>query len=449
MLFGIFDTGFSEFYWGHAVMLAVGLILVALGTIRKWEPLLLVPIGFGMILVNLPLGGLMDYKAEVTAADSATVAAVLVEDRDHVEEGEVIYELLLDDGITQDVVSPVDGEVHGLLSEGEAVAPGNVVVTITTREDTGVPAGLFTMIFHYGIQWEIIPPLIFVGLGAMTDFGPVIANPRVLILGGAAQFGVCAAFFLALLLPWFDFGIEEASSIGIIGGADGPTAVYLTNKLAPELLGTVALAAYTYMAMVPLIQPPVIRLLTSKSERAIYMKPQIREVSRAERIIFPFVVAIVIILLVPKSAPLIGCFMFGNLLHVCGVTDRLSHTASGSLMDTLTIFLGLAIGGVMTAERFLVAESLAIFVLGVFAFAFATAAGVIAGKLMNRVSKEPINPMIGAAGVSAVPMSARVIQRMGQEENKRNFLLMHAMGPNIAGVIGTAVIAGVFLGMLG
>jgi oxaloacetate decarboxylase beta subunit len=320
---------------------------------------------------------------------------------------------------------------------------------MSTREDTGVPEGLFAMIFHYGIQWEIIPPLIFLGLGAMTDFGPVIANPKTILLGGAAQFGVCAAFFVALVLPGFDFAVEEASAIGIIGGADGPTAVYLTNKLAPELIGTIALAAYTYMAMVPLIQPPVIRLLTTQKERAIYMKPQIREVSQVEKVVFPFLVAIVIILLVPKSAPLIGCFMFGNLLHVCGVTDRLAHTASGSLMDVLTIFLGLSIGGVMTAERFLVGESLAIFALGVFAFAFATAAGVMAGKLMNWVSSEPINPMIGAAGVSAVPMSSRVVQRMGQEANKRNFLLMHAMGPNIAGVIGTAVIAGVFLGILG
>ncbi len=362
-------------------MLLIGGSLVYAGIARKWEPLLLVPIGFSIILVNLPLGGLMEAEGELLSG--------------------------------------------------------------------GTPLGLIARIFHYGIQWEIIPPLIFLGLGAMTDFGPLIANPKTLLLGAAAQFGVFFVFIVALLLPWFDFGIKEACSIGIIGGADGPTTIYLTNKLAPELLGATVISAYTYMAMVPLIQPPVIRLLTSKRERAIYMKPQLREVSRLEKLLFPFIVAIAIILIVPKSAPLIGCFMFGNLLQVSGVTDRLSRTASEAFMDILTIFLGLSIGGIMTAERFLVPKALAIFALGLVAFAAATAFGVLAGKLMNRISKEPINPMIGAAGVSAVPMSARVIQRMGQEANPRNFLLMHAMGPNVAGVIGTATVAGVFLGMVG
>lgn len=380
-MFGLFETGFSQLGWGQVVMLLIGGSLVYVGIARKWEPFLLVPIGFSIILVNLPLGGLMEAEGELLSG--------------------------------------------------------------------GTPLGLIARIFHYGIQWEIIPLLIFLGLGAMTDFGPLIANPKTLLLGAAAQFGVFFVFIVALLLPWFDFGIKEACSIGIIGGADGPTTIYLTNKLAPELLGATAISAYTYMAMVPLIQPPVIRLLTSKRERAIYMKPQLREVSRLEKLLFPFIVAIVIILIVPKSAPLIGCFMFGNLLQVSGVTDRLSRTASEAFMDILTIFLGLSIGGIMTAERFLVPKALAIFALGLVAFAAATAFGVLAGKLMNRISKEPINPMIGAAGVSAVPMSARVIQRMGQEANPRNFLLMHAMGPNIAGVIGTATVAGVFLGMVG
>lgn len=380
-MFGLFETGFSQLGWGQVVMLLIGGSLVYVGIARKWEPLLLVPIGFSIILVNFPLSGLMEAEGELLAG--------------------------------------------------------------------GTPLGLIARIFHYGIQLEIIPPLIFLGLGAMTDFGPLIANPKTLLLGAAAQLGVFFVFIVALLLPWFDFGIKEACSIGIIGGADGPTTIYLTNKLAPELLGATAISAYTYMAMVPLIQPPVIRLLTNKRERAIYMKPQLREVSRLEKLLFPFIVAIVIILIVPKSAPLIGCFMFGNLLQVSGVTDRLSRTASEAFMDILTIFLGLSIGGIMTAERFLVPKALAIFALGLVAFAAATAFGVLAGKLMNRISKEPINPMIGAAGVSAVPMSARVIQRMGQEANPRNFLLMHAMGPNVAGVIGTATVAGVFLGMVG
>ncbi|MDY6836263.1 MAG: sodium ion-translocating decarboxylase subunit beta [Chloroflexota bacterium] len=360
-------------------MILVGVALLYCGIARRWEPLLLVPIGFSIILVNLPLGGLMETTGDLLDEDSS-------------------------------------------------------------------PIGLIALVFRYGIQWEVIPPLIFVGLGAMTDFGPVIANPKTLLLGAAAQFGVYATFFMALLLPWFDFSIADAMCIGIIGGADGPTAVYLTNHLAPDLLGATAVAAYTYMAMVPLIQPPVIKLMTSKEERAIRMHPQLREVSRREKIIFPVVVSIAIILLVPKSAPLIGCFMFGNLLQVSGVTDRLAQTVSGSFMDVLTVFLGLSIGGVMVADRFLTDRTLAVFVLGVLAFALATAFGVLVAKVMNRFSREPINPMIGAAGVSAVPMSARVVQRMGQEANKRSFLLMHAMGPNIAGVIGTATAAGVFLG---
>jgi oxaloacetate decarboxylase beta subunit len=308
--------------------------------------------------------------------------------------------------------------------------------------------GLIWQIFHYGIQWEIIPPLIFLGLGAMTDFGPLIANPKTLLLGAAAQFGIYFVFIMALLLPWFDFSTKEACAIGIIGGADGPTTIFLTNRLAPELLGVTAVAAYTYMAMVPLIQPPVIRALTSKKERAIPMKRTLREVSRGERIAFPFITAMLVILLVPKSAPLIGCFMFGNLLQVSGVTDRLAKTISESFIDILTILLGLSIGGVMIAEGFLVLQTLIIFALGLVAFATATAFGVLIAKLMNKLSKEPVNPMIGAAGVSAVPMSARVVQRMGQEANPHNFLLMHAMGPNIAGVIGTATVAGVFLGMV-
>jgi sodium ion-translocating decarboxylase beta subunit len=390
-VFGFFETGFGNLTWGSIVMIVIGCVLLYLGIARKMEPLLLVPIGFGIILVNLPLSGLME-----------TIVA-----------GEVV----------------------------QTYVPG------------GEPVGIISRIFHYGLTWEIIPVFIFLGLGAMQDFGPLIANPKTLILGAGAQFGVYFAFFIALLIgsafpDVVSIGIKEACSIGIIGGADGPTTVYLTNKLAPHFIGATAVAAYTYMALVPIIQPPIIKLLTTKKERAIYMKPQLREVSRKEKLLFPMIAAIVIILLVPKSAPLIGMFMLGNLLFVSGVTDRLADTAANAFMNILTILLGVCVGCVMSAESFLRVESLIVFGLGVVAFSASTAFGICLAKLMNVFSKEKINPMIGAAGVSAVPMAARVVQRMGQQANPRNFLLMHAMGPNIAGVIGTATAAGIFLGML-
>jgi len=390
-MFGLFETGFASFYWGNGVMLAVGATFLYLGIVKKMEPLLLVPIGFGVILINLPLGGLMEC----------------------IVQGKVV----------------------------EAYAIG------------GEPAGLISRIFHYGLVWELVPALIFLGLGAMTDFGPVIANPKTLILGAGAQFGVYFAFFMALLLgsvfPDISIGFGEAASIGIIGGADGPTTIYLTNRLAPHLIGATAVAAYTYMAMVPIIQPPIIKALTTKEERAIYMKPQLRPVSRLEKTLFPVVGAIIIILLVPKSAPLIGMFMMGNLLKESGVTDRLADTAANAFINILTILLGISVGAFMSAGSFLKPESLLIFGLGITAFAVSTFSGVILAKFMNLFLKEKINPMIGAAGVSAVPMASRVVQKMGQEANPRNFLLMHAMGPNVAGVIGTATAAGIFLGMLG
>lgn len=355
-------------------MLLIGGLLIYLGVARKMEPLLLVPIGFGVLLVNLPLGGLMEVGA--------------------------------------------DGE----------------------------PIGLLIRIFQGGIETELIPSFIFLGLGAMTDFGPVMANPKTLLLGAGAQFGVFAAFIIALL---FGFNMGEAASIGIIGGADGPTTVFLTNKLAPDLLGVTAVAAYTYMALVPMILPPIIRLFTTKAERAIYMKPQMKPVSRRQKLIFPIAASIIIILLVPRSAPLVGMFMFGNLLLVSGVTARLAETASNGFMNVLTILLGLSIGAFMSAETFLQPRSLGVLALGVVAFSISAAMGVLLAKLMNVFSKEKINPMIGAAGLSAVPMASRVVQRMGQQANPRNFLLMHAMGPNVAGVIGTATAAGIFLGILG
>ncbi len=390
-MFGLFETGFTSFYWGNGVMLAVGATFLYLGIAKKMEPLLLVPIGFGVILINLPLGGLMEC----------------------IVQGKVV----------------------------EAYAIG------------GEPAGLISRIFRYGLVWEMVPALIFLGLGAMTDFSPVIANPKTLILGAGAQFGVYFAFFMALLLgaafPDLSIGFGEAASIGIIGGADGPTTIYLTNRLAPHLIGATAVAAYTYMAMVPIIQPPIIKALTTKEERAIYMKPQLRPVSRLEKTLFPVIGAIIIILLVPKSAPLIGMFMMGNLLKESGVTDRLADTAANAFINILTILLGISVGAFMSAGVFLEPESLLVFGLGIAAFAVSTFSGVTLAKFMNLFLKEKINPMIGAAGVSAVPMASRVVQKMGQEANPRNFLLMHAMGPNVAGVIGTATAAGIFLGMLG
>jgi len=380
----IFQTGFAGLTLGSVMMLVIGGALLYLGIAKKMEPLLLVPIGFAVILVNLPLGGLME--------------------------------------------TVVDGQVYDYYVIG------------------GQPVGVLAKVFTFGLTWELIPVFIFLGLGAMTDFGPIIANPKTLLLGAGAQFGVFLALFLALLLG---FSINEAASIGIIGGADGPTSIFLSNRLAPTFIGTIAVAAYTYMALVPIIQPPVIKLLTTKKERAIYMKPQLRPVSRIEKIVFPVMAAVIIILLVPLSAPLIGLFMLGNLLKESGVTERLAESAGGALINVLTILLGLSVGAFMSAQNFLRLDSLMVFGLGIIAFAASTAFGILLAKLMNVFLKEKINPMIGAAGVSAVPMAARVVQKMGQQANPRNFLLMQAMGPNIAGVIGTATVAGIFLGMLG
>jgi oxaloacetate decarboxylase beta subunit len=383
MIFNILETGFAGITWGAVFMLIVGAALLYLGIAKKMEPLLLVPIGFGVIISNMPLAGLMD--------------------------------------------TIVEGQLYSYYIPG------------------GEPVGFFAKLFSAGLESELIPVFIFLGLGAMTDFGPIIANPKTLLLGAGAQFGVYFAFFVALLLG---FNIYEAACIGIIGGADGPTTIFLTNRLAPTFIGATAVAAYTYMALVPIIQPPIIKLCTTKKERQIYMKPQLREVSRKEKIIFPVLAAIIIILLVPDSAPLIGMFMLGNLLRESGVTDRLADTASNAMMNILTICLGLCVGAFMSAENFLRVDSLLVFCIGIVAFAAATAGGVLLARFMNLFVKEKINPMIGAAGVSAVPMAARVVQKMGQEENPKNFLLMQAMGPNIAGVIGTATAAGIFIGML-
>ncbi len=365
------------------VMLAVSCVLLYLAIVKKFEPLLLLPIAFGMLLTNLPGAGM--YHAEFFA------------------DGVVNWQAL--------------GNLEG---------------------------GLIDYLY-LGVKLGIYPCLIFVGVGAMTDFGPLIANPKSLLLGAAAQLGIFITYCGAVLLG---FTGAEASSIGIIGGADGPTAIFTTSHLAPHLLGPIAVAAYSYMALVPVIQPPIMRALTTKEERKIRMK-QLRPVTKTEKILFPIIVTIFVAFLVPSAAPLIGCLMLGNLMRETGVVDRLSNTVQNELMNIVTIFLGISVGATATAENFLNVQTLEILALGVIAFGFGTAGGVLLAKLMNLFSKDKINPLIGSAGVSAVPMAARVSQVVGQKDDPGNFLLMHAMGPNVAGVIGSAVAAGVLLALFG
>lgn len=390
-MFGLYESAFGALTWGNIVMFLIAGALIYLGIAKKMEPVLLVPIGFGVLLVNLPFGGLMIYSPQGFPAEVGTLSELI-----------------------------------------RAIGEGRI--------------GLLNVLYTYGIETEIIPLLIFLGLGAMTDFTPTIARPISFIFGATAQMGVFVVFLIAHLSGMFT--VNEAACIGIIGGSDGPPTVYLTAALAPHLLGPITLVAYSYMALVPIIQPPIIKLLTTKSERAIYMKPQIRKVARLELILFPITIFFVAALLVPKSVPLIGMFMFGNLLRVSGVTTRLADSAGGVFIDVLTFLLGVTVGSLMPASVFLQWQTLAIVGLAVVAFSFSTAGGLLGAKLLNLFLKEKINPMIGAAGVSAVPMSARVVQKMGQEANPRNFLLMHAMGPNMAGAVATSVVAGIFLGML-
>ena len=390
-MFGLYETAFGALTWGNILMLLIGGALIYLGIAKKMEPVLLVPIGFGIFMVNLPLGGLMVYTPQGVPAAMPTLENLI-----------------------------------------KAIGDGQI--------------GLLNVLYTYGIESELIPLLIFLGLGAMTDFTPTVARPLSFVFGAIAQLGVFVVFLIAYLTGIFT--VNEAACVGIIGGSDGPPTVYLTAALAPHLLGPITLAAYSYMALVPIIQPPIIKLLTTKQERAIFMKPQERKVAKLELILFPIIVFIVAALLVPKSVPLIGMFMFGNLLSVSGVTDRLAQSAGGVFIDVLTFLLGLTVGALMPAVVFLTPQTLAIVGLAVVAFSFSTAGGLLSAKFANLFLKEKINPMIGAAGVSAVPMSARVVQKMGQEANPRNFLLMHAMGPNMAGAIATSVVAGIFLGML-
>ncbi|MBS5788029.1 MAG: sodium ion-translocating decarboxylase subunit beta [Clostridioides difficile] len=385
------SMGIVNMDWRQLAMILVACLLLFLAISKGFEPLLLVPIAFGMLLSNLPLSGVMNGAVSV--------------------------------------IEPIGATVNNTLE-----------ANITTKTAGGLLHYLFL-----GDELGIFPPLIFLGVGAMTDFGPLISNPKSILLGAAAQFGIFFTFIGALLLG---FTGPEAASTGIIGGADGPTAIYLTTKLAPHLLAPIAVAAYSYMALVPIIQPPIMRALTSQEERGIVMT-QSKPVSKKVKILFPITVTIVVSLLLPAAATLIGMLMFGNLLKECAVTDRLSDTASNALMNIVTIFLGLSVGASAKAEIFLSAQTLKIFVLGVIAFGIGTAAGVICAKIMNKFTKEKINPLIGAAGVSAVPMAARVAHKEAQKENPGNFILMHAMGPNVAGVIGSAVAAGILLSLFG
>ncbi len=367
------STGLANMDWGQALMMGVGGVLIYLAIVKKFEPLLLVPIGFGAILSNIPIAGI--------AGDE----------------------------------------------------------------------GLLGYIYHVGIETGVFPLLIFMGVGALTDFGALIAMPWTLLLGAAAQFGIFVTLMGALALnfiPGFNFSLADASAIAIIGGADGPTAIFLASRLSPDLLGAIAVAAYSYMALVPIIQPPIMRLLTTEKERGVVMQ-QLRHVSKLEKVLFPFAVLLLCVIFLPSAAPLIGMLTFGNLLRESGVVERLSHAAQNEIINIVTIFLGLAVGSKLSADKFLTIDTLGILALGAFAFCVGTAAGVLMGKIMHRVTGGKVNPLIGAAGVSAVPMAARVVNKVGLESNHHNFLLMHAMGPNVAGVIGSAVAAGVLLTLVG
>lgn len=411
------SSGFALFAqgdnWKCLLMLFIACGLLYLGIVKKFEPLLLVPIAFGMLITNLP-------------------------------GAEMYHEIFFAGGhIHWDLIggAPVTAE---FLAELKAVGVSDAVLATATAGKS-ISAGLID-ILYLGVKLGIYPCLIFMGVGAMTDFGPLIANPKSLLLGAAAQLGIFMTFVGCRMSGIFTSA--EAGSIGIIGGADGPTAIYGATKLAPHLLGPIAVAAYSYMALVPVIQPPIMRLLTTEAERKIVMKP-LRQVTKTEKIIFPIMVAIFVALLVPSAAPLIACLMLGNLFRECGVVERLSKTVQNELINIVTIFLGVSVGATATGRTFLSLQTIAIMAMGIVAFGFGTAGGVVLAKIMNLFLKEKINPLIGSAGVSAVPMAARVSQVEGQKANPSNFLLMHAMGPNVAGVIGSAIAAGVMISLFG
>lgn len=416
--------GIMHLELGQAIMIAISLLLLWLAIARQFEPLLLLPIGFGGLLSNIPEAGLA-----MTALDN-----------------------LLHHGTTQQLA--MVAEKLGSQVDPNAIKEALGLALPSVRHelevlagDLGYTSGVLAQFYQVAIGSGVAPLVIFMGVGAMTDFGPLLTNPKTLLLGAAAQFGIFATVLGAVGLNWLgiiDFTLPQAAAIGIIGGADGPTAIYLASKLAPELLGAIAVAAYSYMALVPLIQPPIMRALTTEQERKIKMV-QMRNVSTREKVLFPIVLLVLVALLLPDAAPLLGMFCFGNLMRVSGVVERLSDVAQNSLINMVTIFLGLSVGSKLVADKFLQPQTLGILALGIIAFGIGTASGVIMAKIMNRFSKTPINPLIGSAGVSAVPMAARVSNKLGLEADKQNFLLMHAMGPNVAGVIGSAIAAGVML----
>ena len=465
------DTGFYLFSqdgnWRCLIMLGIACVLLYLGIVKKFEPLLLVPIAFGMLITNLPganmfheiffagghihwdlIGGqpvtaslladlhsqgvaenvLAPYIQQLMAAAQTTFSPEMVE--------QAIAAVTEEAGAA---ITPLEAQLQALVQAEQAAAYYGM-----TLSDITITPGLVD-ILYLGVKLGIYPCLIFMGVGAMTDFGPLIANPKSLLLGAAAQLGIFITFVGCRLMG---FTGSESSAIGIIGGADGPAAIFVTVLLAPALLGPIAVAAYSYMALVPVIQPPIMKLLTTKKERQIVMKP-LREVSKKEKIIFPIVVTIFVALLVPSAAPLIACLMLGNLFKECGVTERLSKTVQNELINIVTIFLGVSVGATATGTTFLSLQTIKIMAMGVVAFSFGTAGGVLLAKFMNLFLKEKINPLIGSAGVSAVPMAARVSQMVGQKYNPGNFLLMHAMGPNVAGVIGSAIAAGVLISLYG
>ncbi|MDM8533487.1 sodium ion-translocating decarboxylase subunit beta [Clostridiaceae bacterium HSG29] len=392
------STGFAAITFQQIIMLLISFLLLYLAIRKEFEPLLLLPIAFGMMLTNLPLAGLMQGPLVETV-----------------------------------------NQAHGVMG---STMSSNVY---NGMFETTQPGGLLWY-FYQGDHLGLFPPIIFLGIGAMTDFGPLIANPKSLLLGAAAQFGIYTTFIGAIGTGLFN--AQEAAAIAIIGGADGPTAIFLASKIAGHLLGAIAVAAYSYMALVPVIQPPIMKALTTKEERMIKMK-QLRKVSKLEKILFPIATTLIVSLIVPPATALVGMLMLGNLFKESGVVARLEDTAKNALINIITIFLGVSVGATATAEAFLNIKTIAIMALGVLAFAIGTAAGVILAKIMNKISGGDINPLIGSAGVSAVPMAARVSQKVGQQENPSNFLLMHAMGPNVAGVIGSAVSAGVLLSLFG
>jgi oxaloacetate decarboxylase beta subunit len=421
-------SGLAQLDPGAAVMMAISLLLLYLAIHRRFEPLLLVPIGFGGLMANIP-GADLAYSALDRALHTGNAEAL---------------------GLLSSLLAvPAD---PAALSAALDIAPQALHwEALQLARDAGFTDGMLYSFYTVAIGSGVAPLVIFMGVGAMTDFGPLLANPKTLLLGAAAQFGIFATILGAVGLTSAgitDFSLAQSAAIGIIGGADGPTAIYVSSLLAPDLLGAIAVAAYSYMALVPLIQPPIMRALTTPEERAIQMV-QLREVSRREKIVFPLMLLLLVGLLLPDAAPLLGMLCFGNLMRECGVVERLSAAAQNALINITTIFLGLAVGSKLVADKFLDVNTLGILALGIVAFSVGTASGVLLAKLMNRLGHTPINPLIGSAGVSAVPMAARVSNKLGLEADPHNFLLMHAMGPNVAGVIGSAVAAGVMITLVG